>query len=60
MKYKFVRVTVSTPDNEVLEDIQVCHWKSEDANSFSDEENVGSHASESLLIDRIRRYVEGA
>lgn len=58
-KYKFVCVTVRAPDGEVLEDFQVCHWRSEDAGSFSDEENVGSRASEALLIDRITQYVEG-
>ena len=59
-KYKFVNVTVTAPDGEVLEYFQVCHYKSEDSGSFSDEENVGSHASGSLLVDRIGQYVEGA
>lgn len=57
-KYKYIRVTVCNPDGEVLEDFHVCHWRSADAMSFSDEENVGSRASESNLVDRIRRYVE--
>ncbi len=59
-KYKAVRVTVCTLDGEVLDDFHVCHWKSDDAGSFSDEENIGSHASESLLVQRISQYVDRA
>jgi len=56
--YEYVRVTVATPDNKVLEAFEVCHWRSPDAGSFSDEENVGSRASRALLADRIEKYVQ--
>lgn len=58
-KYKYVRVTICTPDSEVLDDFVVCHYKSPDSGSYSDEENVGSHASNGLLAQRIEQYVEG-
>jgi hypothetical protein len=56
--HKAVRVCITTIDGELLDDFIVCHYKSPDSGSFSDEENVGSHASNALLSERIERYVK--
>jgi hypothetical protein len=52
---QFTQVQISiTNDGETIDAFTVSHWKSDD----DADENVGSHASESLLIERIRRYIK--
>jgi hypothetical protein len=50
-----IKLTISTPDGVVLDQFLVTHWKEE---ADLDDEGVGSRASESLLMDRIRRAME--
>ena len=51
-----VRISITTTDGEVLDTFDVAHWRAEC--DSEDQESVGSHASEALLMDRIKRYVE--
>jgi hypothetical protein len=53
-----VFITISTHDGEVLDQFPICHFRSTEAESEDDCECIGSHATESLLVHRIRRYVE--
>jgi len=55
-----VRLTITTPDGDILDQFPVCHWR--DQSGLSDDENdnaecVGSPASRALLCERIERYV---
>lgn len=63
MKHKVVKVSITTMDGELLDQFAVYHWKADTwpgqkPNTDLDEENVGSHASNSLLAERIERYIE--
>ena len=55
MKKRVIRITITTEDGEVLDQFPVRHWR--DDSDDNNEENVGSHASESLLAARISRCV---
>lgn len=53
-----IRITITTPDGTVLDQFPVCDWRHElDADDF---ECTGSTASESVLAQRIRHWVEKA
>lgn len=49
-----VKVTICTADGEVLDQFQVMEWRACDV----DDEGVGSMASESLLVHRIKRAMD--
>lgn len=57
-KHKSIRLTVTTTDGEVLDTFSVSHWRTETNTDIDDEESIGSIASEDLLVERIKRYVE--
>jgi hypothetical protein len=60
VSYRKVMVSITTADGEVLDSFPVCHFRSTEAESEEDAECIGSNATESLLVARIRRYVEVA
>lgn len=72
MKHKAVIVAVLSLDGTVIESFPVFHWKTNETglslidaelvaagreDATDDGESVGSHASEALLMDRIRKHV---
>jgi hypothetical protein len=54
--HRKVRIWITDPQYKVLDHFIVWHWKVE-AEENEDSESIGSHGSESLLLDRIRRHV---
>ena len=56
---KAVNISVTTLDGEMLDSFVVTHWKADvpDTPQFEDAEAVGSNASESLLVARLRDRV---
>ncbi len=54
---KAIRVTITDMDGQFLDYFPVCYHDSEDAGSFSEEENVGNRVSDTKLIERIRSWV---
>ena len=68
VKLPVVRVTLTSPDGEVLDTFFVAHWRRDlfqliplsDAPFFDaeDVESVGSKASEAMLCERVSSWVE--
>jgi hypothetical protein len=65
-KHLVVVVNITTPDGELLDRFPVTHWRYEERyedikggpdSGLEDCECVGSNASQSLLVERIARYV---
>ncbi len=50
-----VRISVTTLAGEVLDQFVLCHWRTQVDDE--DQENVGSHASNANLAERLSRYV---
>lgn len=65
-QHKAIKVSITTTDGELIDSFIVTHWQSNPGDlDLSDDESddcecVGSSASECILADRIRRYVEVA
>ena len=59
MSHKFIRIKISDPDGVCLDEFVVCSVTSEDAHSFSDEENVGVFKTDTALVQRIKEVLEG-
>jgi len=57
MKRPLVYVSITTPDGELLDRFAVTHWRAEIDDAVDDFENIGSHAANSLLAQRIERYL---
>lgn len=63
-QHAVVMVNVTTPDGELLDRFPVTHWENVAAQTGLGEDDldnaecVGSNASQSLLCERIARYVE--
>lgn len=58
MKRRKIRVIITTDEGEVLDSFAVVHWRDDDpAIAEDDMESVGSRASESVLGERIAKYV---
>jgi len=53
------QVVITDQDSVVLDTFTLAHWQLElDEDTYEDVENYGSPASESLLMDRLRRVAE--
>ncbi len=55
MRHRIIRLSITTKDGELLDAFDVRDWL--DPRGDADTEAVGTTASESLLCERIRRYV---
>jgi hypothetical protein len=55
-----IKIFISHEDNTIIDSFLVEDYRTDRGEDCDlDIENTGSPASESILIDRIRRYVEG-
>ena len=52
-KQDFITITITDPDGKVIERFPVAHWRTE--LEEDDFESFGSHAANSLLVERIQR-----
>lgn len=57
-KYPYVKLTIATPDGELLEDLKICHCKNVPNEAPLEFECVGNVACEQELLALIRKYVK--
>ena len=57
-KYNYVKLTIATPNGELLEQIMVCHHKNVPNEALLEFECVGNVACEQELLALIRQYVK--